>query len=65
MNAADEVAVGAFLNEKISFSEISEVVMRVYDRMSESRFALSLEDIIASDRRARAYADEIIKEITR
>lgn len=65
MNAADEVAVGAFLNEKISFSEISEVVMRVYDRMSESRFALSLEDIIASDRKARAYADEIIKEITR
>ena len=65
MNAADEVAVGAFLSEKISFSEISEVVMRVYDRMSESRFALSLEDIIASDRRARAYADEIIKEITR
>jgi 1-deoxy-D-xylulose-5-phosphate reductoisomerase len=65
MNAADEVAVGAFLNEKISFSEISEVVMRVYDRMSESRFALSLEDIIASDRRARAYADEIIKEIAR
>ena len=63
MNAADEVAVGAFLEQKLSFAEISEVVIKVYERMTDAKNAVSLEDIIASDRTARAYAKEIIGSI--
>ena len=34
VNAADEVAVAAFLEEKLSFLGISEVVIKTYERMS-------------------------------
>ena len=62
MNAADEVAVDAFLRDEISFLDISRVVERVYDASAEARAASALEDIIAFDRRARAIAREIISK---
>lgn len=64
LNAADEVAVDAFLHEKISFSQISETVEETVERMSAARMSHTLEEIIASDREARAVAEQIIKENT-
>ncbi|MBR2343239.1 MAG: 1-deoxy-D-xylulose-5-phosphate reductoisomerase [Clostridia bacterium] len=61
LNAADEVAVGAFLREEIGFSEIMPVVTEVYEKTSDARSAHSLDDIISADRRARALAGERIK----
>jgi 1-deoxy-D-xylulose-5-phosphate reductoisomerase len=64
LNAADEVAVDAFLHEKISFPQISETVEKTVERMSAARMSHTLEEIIASDREARAVAEQIIKENT-
>lgn len=60
MNAADEVAVGAFLEEKISFTDIFDVVTKTFTRMSDRCSSISLDDIIASDRDARVVAEELI-----
>jgi 1-deoxy-D-xylulose-5-phosphate reductoisomerase len=60
MNAADEVAVDAFLREKISFLEISETVEAAFDSLKDRAFVTDLSGIIAADRDARRIANEII-----
>ncbi len=62
LNAADEVAVAAFLQERIGFSDISDTVINTYERMLDARSAHSLESIIAADRAARAIASEYINK---
>jgi 1-deoxy-D-xylulose-5-phosphate reductoisomerase len=65
LNAADEVAVRAFLFEKLSFVGIMELVGRVYEKMlSVGKGARTIEEIIDCDRTARRYAEELIKEKT-
>lgn len=61
LNAADEVAVDAFLNEKISFADISRIVMNTYDVIGGARYAKSLEDIVGYDREARRITKQYIK----
>ena len=61
LNAADEVAVAAFLSERLSFLGISEVVGGVFERMSEAKKYSSLEDIISADREARKIAQSMIR----
>lgn len=60
MNAADEVAVGAFLEGKIGFTDIFRVVSDTFDRMSYAQKYSSLDDIIASDKEARKIAQKIL-----
>ena len=60
VNAADEVAVEAFLSSRIGFTDISETVIGVYERMTDVKSVTSLEDIIAADRAARKIAKEEI-----
>lgn len=62
MNAADEVAVGAFLEERLSFVGISEAVIHTYEKMSAAKSAKALDEIIMADREARRIATEYIKE---
>ena len=61
LNAADEIAVDAFLKEKIGFSEISDIVISTYERMSSSKNAHSLEEIINADKEARRITKDILK----
>ena len=62
LNAADEIAVDAFLNEKISFTRIFEVVEETVEHFSKTYSKrTSLEEIISSDREARAFAEGLIK----
>ena len=63
LNAADEVAVEAFLEEKISFIGISAVVERVFDRLSNMADCTSLEEIILADKEARELTKQLVKEI--
>ncbi|MBQ8720167.1 MAG: 1-deoxy-D-xylulose-5-phosphate reductoisomerase [Clostridia bacterium] len=64
MNAADEVAVEAFLNERLSFVGISEVVCAtVEDMISEARSAATVDELIAADRRAREIARSRIEKL--
>ena len=59
VNAADEVAVAAFLDEKLSFLGISEVVINTYERMA-GRAASTVDELVAADREARRIAKELI-----
>ncbi|MBQ2876054.1 MAG: 1-deoxy-D-xylulose-5-phosphate reductoisomerase [Clostridia bacterium] len=62
LNAADEIAVEAFLNERISFSDISRVVIGAYESLSDAKNEHSLEAILEYDAVARVKAEELIKK---
>ena len=60
MNAADEVAVAAFLREELSFTGIYRVVCETFERLSSAKSATSLEQILAFDGEARRVASSLI-----
>ncbi len=60
LNAADEVAVAAFLEGRISFADISRTVISVYEAMGEAKELHTLSQIISADREARRLAESII-----
>ena len=61
-NAANEVAVEAFLGGKISFLEIFLLVKYVIEKsFPKNKDPLDLETILARDREARDYTKEIIR----
>jgi 1-deoxy-D-xylulose-5-phosphate reductoisomerase len=55
LNAADEVAVAAFLNHEIGFADIPRVVEHTLDE-TEDRHPESIEEVLAADARARELA---------
>jgi 1-deoxy-D-xylulose-5-phosphate reductoisomerase len=59
INAANEVAVAEFLNNRIGFLQMSEVIENC---MSEISFVNdpTLEDYIETDRQTRVYAQELV-----
>lgn len=61
MNAADEVAVGAFLDGKISFTDIYKIVFGSFTQLSDRAKEYTLDGIIASDREARKIARAMLK----
>ena len=62
LNAANEIAVDAFLNDKIKFTQIAAVIENT---LSLSSFAelISIEQIIKIDKQARELALSVIKEL--
>ncbi|HLI19797.1 MAG TPA: 1-deoxy-D-xylulose-5-phosphate reductoisomerase, partial [Stellaceae bacterium] len=64
LNAANETAVAAFLDERIGFLDIAATVERTLDRLAGRRIA-ALDDVYALDREARATARALIGEDTR
>jgi len=60
LNAANEVAVEAFLQKKLSFLEISEIVSKTVES-HQKREVQSLEDIFLIDREARQIARNLIE----
>ncbi len=60
-NAADEVAVAAFLDRQIGFTDIAPVIEGVLQRMPRVKPA-SIQDVLLADREARRLANE---EVTR
>lgn len=63
LNAANEVAVAAFLDDRLGFIHISEVVRLVLDR-HDTCDASSLEAVLAADGWARRAAEEAISSKT-
>jgi 1-deoxy-D-xylulose-5-phosphate reductoisomerase len=59
LNGANEVAVEAFLQERITFPQIAETVARTMDIVHTGRED-SLEDILQADQDARREAEKII-----
>jgi 1-deoxy-D-xylulose-5-phosphate reductoisomerase len=60
LNAADEVAVEAFLERRLPFSGIARVIEAVLERMPKVRLG-SIADVLAADAEARRLAREQIE----
>ncbi len=63
LNAANEIAVQAFLDGRAGFSEISRVIALVMDRLPATKL-VSLADVLAADAKARRIAESVIEEIS-
>jgi len=61
LNAADEIAVEAFLGGRISFPEISAVVEETLSRMA-IRELFTIDEVLEVDREARRVAADVIEE---
>lgn len=59
LNAANEIAVAAFLHEKITFTQIPQIVERTLNSM-DNRTADQLEVILQADRQARDIARQFV-----
>ncbi len=60
LNAANEVAVDAFLNHGIRFTQIAELVERVLNQ-AQVNGAMSLDGILEADNVARVHAQTMVK----
>jgi 1-deoxy-D-xylulose-5-phosphate reductoisomerase len=59
MNAANEVAVQAFLEGRISFLQIPELISGVMKR-HQAAAVRSVSDVVSADRSARRLAEELL-----
>jgi 1-deoxy-D-xylulose-5-phosphate reductoisomerase len=59
LNAANEIAVAAFLERRLSFRGIAEVVEASLDRLGDAA-VMRLDDVFACDEQARRVAAEIM-----
>lgn len=62
LNAANEVAVEAFLNEHLRFDQIYTVVYETMAALPCTSHHKSLEDLLALDEEARACAQQLIRQ---
>jgi len=60
LNAANEVAVDAFLNEKIGFLQIPQIIESTLNNVSIEE-AVDLDRVLSADKASRQYAEELIK----
>ncbi|CAE6910208.1 1-deoxy-D-xylulose-5-phosphate reductoisomerase [Vibrio alginolyticus] len=65
LNAANEVSVDAFLNNRLGFTDIARINASVLNKISasyKSEYVKSLESLLELDRMARTIALELIRE---
>ncbi|QLF68620.1 1-deoxy-D-xylulose-5-phosphate reductoisomerase [Peteryoungia desertarenae] len=60
LNAAEETAFGAFVEEKIRFLDMADVVEQVMDDMVQCPPGSSIDDVFAADAEARGRAKGVI-----
>ena len=63
LNAADEIAVAAFLEQRLPFLGIPEVIERVLSRTTRVRFE-NMDDVLAVDAEARRQAGEEVGRLS-
>lgn len=63
LNAANEIAVEAFLNERVGFTQISEVIQQVLSQTVYAEVA-DLEAVLLADKTARELATMIVSEMS-
>jgi len=61
LNAANEVAVEAFLNKRINFNKIIDIIEMTFLKNTNSKIS-NINDIIEVDRDARIIAYDLIKK---
>jgi 1-deoxy-D-xylulose-5-phosphate reductoisomerase len=62
LNAADEIAVAAFLERRLPFLGIPEVIERVLGRTPRMKFG-NMEDVLTADLEARRMAKEEVEKL--
>ncbi|WP_417593773.1 1-deoxy-D-xylulose-5-phosphate reductoisomerase [Parasphingorhabdus sp.] len=62
LNAANEVAVAAFLNHAVQFLDITEIVTRLLDSYSPPA-PTALADIFAIDKESRVRTEQLVEEL--
>ena len=63
LNAANEVCVEAFLQEKLSFCGVMDTVEQVVSDMQGTSALHTLQDIISSDLAARELARKYLEKL--
>ncbi len=63
LNAANEVAVEAFLDHRIKFLQIAEVIEEVLEEFEESASVTSMEAIESVDGVARMKSEGVVREV--
>ena len=61
LNAANEVAVGAFLSRKLGYTGIFDVVTKTVNALTDAKKISTIEDIFAFDSAARRLAEEYLR----
>ena len=64
LNAADEVAVAAFLEGSIAFDEIPRVIEEAVSASNSGKLG-SIQEVLQADAEARRYAQERVVELSR
>jgi len=62
LNAADEIAVAAFLDRRLPFLGIPGVIERVLERMPRVKFE-KMDDVLTADMEARRMAKEEVERV--
>jgi 1-deoxy-D-xylulose-5-phosphate reductoisomerase len=62
LNAADEIAVAAFLERRLPFPGIAEVIDRVLERTPRIKFE-KMDDVLTADAEARRMAREEVERL--
>ena len=62
MNAANEIAVQAFLDGYIKFTDIAKINQASVEQMPSSTIS-SIDDVLAVDKQARELADSLVKKL--
>ena len=60
MNGANEIAVSAFLDDKIGFLDIADIIEKTMDSYTV-KYDYSVEDLVDADRWAKDYSNALIK----
>ena len=63
LNAADEVAVAAFLAGRLPFLAIAEVIEYVLSETPRTKFS-SMDDVLAADTEARRQANVAVERFS-
>ena len=61
LNAANEVAVAAFLDRKIEFLEIPEIIRHTLEAIPDSALT-DLDSVLAIDQQARSFAESLVDQ---
>ncbi len=62
LNAANEIAVDAFLNKKLGFTKIADVIEKTLESVSVQKI-ISLDIILDADKQARLMATDYISQL--
>jgi 1-deoxy-D-xylulose-5-phosphate reductoisomerase len=64
LNAADEIAVEAFLSKRLKFSAIPRLIEEVMRQMGSYRAVHTLDDVLEGDREARHRAAQVVSAMS-